>query len=198
MVSRRRTISELRWPDTSDFVEIAKQWRVEASTILLKFVWQGCDLLQAEVLSQINCSQAEDDLERDITERLEPRIRTVMTGDEPFYVQHGSYERATRKPAPAQPKEYDIAFVLRANERIIWPLEAKILSSDGAVAEYINELKGNFLTCDYAPFSSEAGMLGYLFSGEPNKAFNNIAAKVPCQLSHHPDFLDREHKTSDH
>jgi hypothetical protein len=41
-------------------------------------------------------------------------------------------------------------------------------------------------------------MLGYLFSGDSNKAFTNIATKVPCTLNDHPDFLTRDHKTSDH
>lgn len=73
-----------------------------------------------------------------------------------------------------------------------------MLSSDGAVAKYIKEINENFITCRYAPLSSEGGMLGYLFSGDPSKAFSNIEAKVPCTLSHHPDFPNRDHKTSEH
>ncbi len=133
-----------------------------------------------------------------ITQSLERKIRRGMTEDEPFDVQHEVYEFESSKSAQAQPPQYDIAFILRANERIIWPLEAKILSSDGAVAEYIKEIKENFITCKYAPFSSEGGVLGYLISGDPNTAFANIAAKVPCTLSHHPFFPNRNHKTSDH
>lgn len=121
-----------------------------------------------------------------------------MTGYEPFDVQHEVYEWESRQSAQAQPPQYDIAFFLRANERIIWPLEAKVLSSDGAVAPYVQDIQNQFLTCRYAPFSSEGGMLGYLFSGEPSRAFNIIGVRVPCTLSHHPDFLDREHKTSAH
>ncbi|HEY9875811.1 MAG TPA: hypothetical protein V6D12_20435, partial [Candidatus Obscuribacterales bacterium] len=76
--------------------------------------------------------------------------------------------------------------------------EAKILRSDGDVSKYINEITANFLKCRYAPFSSEAGMLGYLLKGLPNKAFTNIEAKVPCHLCDHPQFPNRDHKTSDH
>ncbi|MHC5833845.1 MAG: hypothetical protein ACYT04_000000102060, partial [Nostoc sp.] len=89
--------------------------------------------------------------------------------DEPFDVQHEVYEFESRQSAKAQPPQYDIAFILRANDTIIWPLEAKVLISDGAVAEYIKEINGNFLTCRYAPFSSEGGMLGYLFFGDTSK-----------------------------
>ncbi len=198
MVIRRQTISELRWPDTDEFMALSQQWNETASTNILTFVWKGYDLLVKEVFSEIDCSQAEDDVERDITQLLEPEIRRVMTGDEPLDVQHGSYERETRQLAPAQPKEYDIAFILRANRRIIWPLEAKVLKTDGAVGEYIKEINDNFITCRYAPFSSQGGMLGYLFSGDSNKAFSNIATKVPCTLNDHPDFPTRDHKTSDH
>ncbi len=152
MIRRRQTISELRWPETDEFMAISKDWCETASINILTFVWKGYDLLVNEVFSEIDCSQAEDDIERDITQLLEPEIRSVMTGDEPYYVQHGSYERETRQVAPAQPKEYDIAFILRKNRRIIWPLEAKVLKTDGAVGEYVKEINENFITCKYAPF----------------------------------------------
>lgn len=198
MGRRGKTIPELRWKDTPDFVEVAKSWNNDAITILVKLVWEGYDLLVAEILSQINCDEAEEQIERSITQSLERRIRKNMTGDEPFDVQHEVYEWESSQSAQAQPPQYDIAFYLITNDRIIWPLEAKVLKSDGAVGEYIKEIKDNFITCRYAPFSSQGGMLGYLFSGDSNKAFTNIATKVPCTLSDHPDFPNRDHKTSDH
>lgn len=201
MVRRGKTIPEKRWPDTPDFVQVAKDWRDDAITILVKLVWEGYDLLKTDVLSNINCDQAEEKLEqieRSITQSLERRIHNVMTGYEPFGDQHEVYEWESRESAQAQPPQYDIAFFLRDNERIIWPLEAKVLNSDGAVAPYIHDVKDQFLTCRYAPFSSEGGMLGYLLYGEPNIAFSNIEKGVPCTLIHHQEFIDRNHKTSDH
>jgi hypothetical protein len=198
MVRRGKTIPELRWKDTPDFVEVAKGWKNDAITILVKLVWEGYDLLVAEILSQINCDEADEQIERSITQSLERRIRRNMTGDEPFDVQHEVYEIESSQSAQAQPPQYDIAFYLISNERIIWPLEAKVLKSDGAVGEYIKEIKDNFITCRYAPFSSQGGMLGYLFSGDSNKVFTNIVTKVPCTLNDHPDFPTRDHKTSDH
>jgi hypothetical protein len=191
-------ILKQRWKNTGDFVMLAQQWCPDAITILVKLVWEGYDLLVTDILSQINCTGGEEQLERSITQSLERKIRRNMTGDEPFDVQHEVYEFESSKSSQAQPPQYDIAFILKANERVIWPLEAKILNSDGDVAEYIKEINGNFLTCKYAPFSSEAGMLGYLISGDPSTAFKNIAAKVPCELTHHPFFPNRNHKTSDH
>jgi hypothetical protein len=79
---------------------ISKDWCETASINILTFVWKGYDLLVNEVFSEIDCSQAEDDIERDITQL--------------------------------------------------------------------------------------------------HKAFTNIAKKVSCTLNNHPDFPERDHKTSDH
>ena len=195
---RRRTIGETRWLETPDFVAIATIWRKDASMILLSFVWQAYDLLLDEVLSDIDFTQIDDELERSMTQYLEQKIHRFMTGDEPFEVQHGPYEYETRMEAPAQPPQYDIAFILNQNPRIMWPLEAKVLQTDGAIADYVNAIQDNFLTCRYAPFSSEAGMLGYLLSGEPSKMFSNIETKLPCALHDHPVFPNRNHKISEH
>jgi len=150
------------------------------------------------VLAQVDCTQADRDLERGVTQYLEPRIAKVMPDDSPFYVQHGPHEFETAKRPPAQPPLPDIAFVLWENERVTLPLEAKTLRTAVDVDAYVSEVCDNFLTCRYAPFSSEGGMLGYLVVGDPARAFDNIAASVPCQLAHHPSFPNRDHRTSDH
>src|ERR1039457_4224810 len=116
------------------------------------------------------------DLERSITQLLEPRIRDAMTGDEPYYIQHGSFERETMAPPPAQPPAYDLAFVLRADERIMWPLEEKGLETPGTLAEYEREVREQYLTCRYAPFTASGAMLGYLLSGMATDALARIAS----------------------
>lgn len=138
------------------------------------------------------------DLERSITQLLAPRIDCAMSGDEPFYVQHGPFERETMQPPPAQPPQYDIAFVLRKEERIMWPMEAKVLETSGAVSEYIKDIREQFLTCRYAPFTGEGTMLGYLLSGIESDAFQNIARKAPCKLETHPAFPSRPQRLSRH
>lgn len=196
---RRKTLSELRYITTPP-AHLADQWSKDFSVRLLDKVWKGYDLLRKEILTEIDVSEAEDDLERNITELLEKRIRDVMDGDEPFYIQHNSSERETRKIAPAQPPEYDLAFVFHANERLKWPLEAKILkgTKKGDMTSYISDVKNEFLTCRYAPFSSEGAMLGYLLSGKAANIFSLIEADIPCVLTVHPDFPRRHHKISDH
>ncbi len=177
---------------------LAEEWQPDAMAQLLGFVWRAYDLLRDEVLAQIDCAQDDRDLERSVTQYLEPRIRKVMPGDSPFYAQHAPHEFATAKKPPAHPPVPDIAFVLWSNERVMWPLEAKTLRSDQNVGAYVAEIRENFLKCRYAPFSKEGGMLGYLVVGEPVIAFNNIAVQVPCDLKRHPAFPDRDHRTSEH
>jgi len=197
-VPRKLSIGELRWPVSQEFVSLASQWKEDASTILLGFVWKGYDSLSNDILSKINCTQAEDQIERSITQYLTPKIRDAMTGYEPFHVEQGINEFETREPSPAQPPVYDIAFVLRQNGRVMWPLEAKVLITDGSVSQYVKEMRNNFLTCRYAPFSSQGAMLGYLLSGKPSSAFANIAEKTPCSLRKSPAFPKRNHMISDH
>jgi hypothetical protein len=197
-MNSQNILLKLRWQNTDDFTAIANKWREDASTVLSSFIWEAYELLKSEVLDQIDSSQIEVELERSITQLLEPRIQKVMTGFEPFYVQHGAYEYETRKAPPAQSPQYDIAFVLRCNPNIMWPCEAKVLYTDGSVAEYINDIKAEFLTCRYAPFSSEGAMLGYLFSGSPERVFENLEKKIPCKLLPLIPTSDRPQRYSDH
>lgn len=173
---------------------LAGDWSRNNSAILLGYVWQAYDALLANPPTAVDLQ----DFERSLSQVLVPRIRKAMTGYESFGVEHGPYERETKKRPPAQPPQYDIAFVLYDDERVMWPLEAKKLATDGDVSDYVNEIKRQFLTCRYAPFSSEGAMLAYLLSGDPNEAFGNIAAKVPCLLAGHPAFTRRPHRVSHH
>ncbi len=197
-MTNRRTPVEARWPLTPEFSAIADSWSPDFSANLLRLVWEAYDLLAVELLSMVDCSQNDDSLETSITQELEKRIRRLMSGDELFDVQHKPCEYETRLPAPAQAPEYDIAFALRAFPRTMWPLEAKVLRTDKALAEYVKEIRANFQKCRYAPFSNQGAMLGYLVSGSELKALDNIQKKLRRTLSQHSDFPNRPHKTSEH
>ncbi len=201
MVRRgRKTPSESAFSDKYEFVELATNWQTDAITVLLNLIWQGYDLCQVDVLSKINLPQADDQLERDITQCLSLYVEQVKPDFAPFFIRSEWFEMETREPSPARPKQYDLVFVWSnpINPRIVWPVEAKVLRSDASVTEYVKEITRNYLTCRYAPLSSEGGMLGYLLKGTPEIAFENIAKAVPCVLSDHPNFSERHHKTSDH
>lgn len=195
---RRLTIAEARFPNTADFVEISRTWPADAARTLIESIWKGLDLLTKGVLEQVDCSAADEDLERSITSLLVPLIRRNLDAAAPFDVEHGPFERETRKPPPAQPPAYDIAFVLHCNPRVMWPIEAKLLRTDKAVAPYVRDLQQEFLTCRYSPFSSEAAMLGYLLKGTAEAAFFEIGKRIACSLSLYPLAPTRNHCTSDH
>lgn len=197
---RRYTILETVKPVHEEFAQLASKWHSDFSKILLGWIWAGYDLLKKEILSEVDWVLAKDDIEREISEKLEIRIRRIMPHPSvcDIYIQHEPKERETRKSPPAQPKEYDLAFIINSNERIMWPIEAKVLKSDGNISEYVKDIQNEFLTCNYAPFSDEGAMLGYMLSGKPAKAFSNIEKSLGIKLSEHPDFLNRDHKQSLH
>lgn len=160
---------------------------------LLSFVWAAYDEMRS------NPPYVDGrDLERSITQLLEPRINNAMTGDEPYYVQHGPFERETMAAPPAQPPAYDLAFVLRANERIMWPLEAKVLETPATLAEYERDVREQYLTCRYAPFTPSGAMLGYLLSGVASDALDGIARKLNVTLDEVREFPQRPHRLSVH
>ena len=165
---------------------------------MLAATWGGYDCLKGELLSQVNVSSEDEELERSITQLLEPKIRAQLTGEEPFYVQHGPHEFATRAPAPAHPPVYDIAFVLNANAKVMWPLEAKVLRTDRSVSSYVGSINDQFLTGRYAPFVNSAAMLGYLLSGGISVAFASISQSLGVALVRHPKFGSRPHRLSEH
>ena len=197
-LTKRLTLGELRYRKKPTLATL-RQWSTEFSTNMLTSVWEGFDQLTREIFT-VDPGEAEDDIERSITELLEPRIQRHIPDHAPYYMQHASAERESRSKAPAQPPTYDLAFVFWENETFKWPLEAKVLKSDtrAAVNRYVACLREKLMTFKYSPFSTEAAMLGYLFSGQPATAFSSIAQEIPCELTTHPDFAARNHKTSEH
>lgn len=188
------------WPENDVLSELAKNWAASASSVLLAYVWEGCDTVERRGLIKIGGSNSQDHshIETSITQSLVPEIRKAMLPESPYQVEHGAFEFETVHSQRAQPPAYDIAFVMNSNRRVMWPIEAKVLRTEGTLADYINEITNNYLTCRYGPFTSEGAMLGYLLKGKPCKVFQNIEKKLKCRLVHHPVFSDRDHKTSDH
>lgn len=180
-------------PADPAFVALACSWMTSPATRFLDFVWRAYD---DTLGSPFDPDPA--DLERSITQLLEPRIREAMTGDEPFYVQHGPYERETMKPPPAQPPEYDLAFVFRADPRIMWPLEAKVLETPRRIAYYVHDVTREFLTCRYGPFSDSGAMLGYLLQGVPEDTFRAIEKSLNTALQPVPEHAGKPTRRSSH
>lgn len=80
----------------------------------------------------------------------------------------------------------------------MWPLEAKKLETPRALADYVRDVRDQYLTCRYAPFSNGGAMLGYLLSGKAEDALLNIETNLGCALKEVPAFASRPHRVSDH
>ena len=83
------------WPTSSNapdpaFSALACSWMPDPSEKLLGFIWEAYD----DMASNRPVIETKD-LERSITQLLEQRVDDAMSGDEPFYVQHGSFEHET-------------------------------------------------------------------------------------------------------
>ena len=177
-----------------DFVGLACRWIGAAEAALTDLVWSGFERLK-QVAPPIDVR----DLERSITQVLAAAIDDVVPGEAPYYVQHGPYERETMLAAPAQPPAYDLAFVMRADPRAMWPAEAKILATPKALADYLADVNDQYLSCRYAPFSASGAMLGYLLSGEAEEALANIGERLGVAFTEGmPIDPSRPHRSSWH
>ena len=175
-----------------DFVAMARRWCPDVVEIMLGYVWQGFDRMREE---QFDVNSDDENIEDDITALAYVRISALMDGKAPYCLMHKPSENERRKgPSPTP----DLGFVWLANPRAVFPLEAKVLRTDGSVSAYIKEIADNFLTGRYASFSSEAAMMGYLLRGFPENAFGSISDRLGCQLGSHPSFRNRNHRCSDH
>jgi hypothetical protein len=193
-----------RPPDGAAFARLLSN---DTTNRLLSIVSEACDLVVAEICTKItDWDENFDDLERQLTELLAARIERVLGesgGFLPLGFRHGPYEREGRSPAPAQPREYDLGFYWNADERLIWPIEAKVLKDDSNtvrnLGDYVGTIQKRYLSCTYAPFSPSGVMLAYLKRGEPEVVFRHIGTRLRAKLSvHHSISLARPHRLSDH
>jgi hypothetical protein len=197
---RRQTISEQRWPKDASFNSL-RAWPGDASVIILRRVWAAYDDLAEGILSEVDWTAAQDEVERSLTAYHSVKIQERQKGDEPFILVPEMPEFETREPAPARSKAYDFGFVMRGGDySVVWPIEAKVLKTDRKLTGYLRDLEDKYLSCRVAPFSHEGALVGYLLAGSPAVVFEGIGAHLSqLLLPHpHPDFSARNHRTSTH
>ena len=179
------THSQLKYPDeVLPKVNDPNHWSLNHRTEFLQLVWEGIDLFRKD-FSNLDLSKVNLQIERSFCKYLELCIRRVMSGEEPFDVQHESWEDENANSK--RPSQNEIMFIMRFNERLSFPIEVKVLKTDGNVSEYVKAINNKFIPCIYAPFSYEGAMLGYLLSGTSQKAFQKIAKSLSTILHQHPD-----------
>lgn len=196
MAERGVTPGELRWPSDDLWAYAATVANAAAVEILLDMVWKAYDSFRADGWAQIDLTTATDELERSLTQAFWTYIK--LDTFSPFRVVPSFVEFESRKKPPARSPEYDIAFQLITQPRIAWPMEAKVLHTDGAVAEYIHAINDRLLTGIYAPFTASAAMLGYLITGTTDRCFQQLSAKLGIGLLPCSSFVGRPHCISSH
>lgn len=178
-----------------DFISLARRIIPGAISILFGYIWQGFDRL---VDQNFDVTKDDNGIEDDITYAAYCRIQDCMNPFSPFLVIHQPPETENRKLA-GQPPRSDLGFRIReGNVRSHFTIEAKVIRTEGYIAPYVKEVTDNLLTCRYSTFSSEAAILGYLLSGNPERTFDAISQSLQCKLILYDSFPKRNHRLSHH
>ncbi|QDT07201.1 hypothetical protein K227x_56260 [Rubripirellula lacrimiformis] len=203
MSSRLPTIFDDLFPDsTPEFRAIADAWPPHVVTQILTLVWDGFDRVKAlPNFKQLDFSKDYAQLERSLTDLHMTEITSLWGANasrfESFVPQHEAWEFESLSKRSARPPSCDLGFVLLINRRIRWSVEAKVLKSPGAVAEYAGDLQ-KYLDGRSAPFSTQAALAAYLVSDDAQALFSALASKLECELTSHPKFAERQHRYSEH
>lgn len=96
------------------------------------------------------------------------------------------------------PPAYDICFTHIGNATWKWPIEAKLLHSQGAVAEYLKDVRQKYLAGVAAPLVGEGGMAGYLLKGHEDRVFDKLKNELGQELAKVPVFIARSHRATVH
>jgi hypothetical protein len=179
----------------------AQRWAEDVSAQVIDWAWRGFDQLRDQHLNQVDFEQPLEQLERDLTSKHFISINQLWameTGGFSSISPHHEYpENETRPPAPGRPPAYDLAFVWVENQRVAWPIEAKVVQTPKAIAAYVGDVE-KFLGGTAAPLTGRGGLIAYLLAGEPAEFFDELQAHVHAKLEIVPAFQARAHRLSHH
>lgn len=200
-MSQRPTFSEQRWPVDNESLAQAKHWAEAIAVQVLDWTWRAFDQLRSVHLSRVNRLASLEQLERDLTSKhfIEiQRISSEETGGFCSVVPHHEYpEMHTRPNAPGKPPSYDLAFVCYENQRVAWPIEAKVLKTAKTLARYLEDVR-KFTDGTAAPLIGEGGLIAYLLAGTDADFFSTLSTELRQPLQTVASFLERPHRTSHH
>jgi hypothetical protein len=78
------------------------------------------------------------------------------------------------------------------------PIEAKVVLTPNALAEYLKDVRNKFIAGIAAPIVGEGAMIGYLLSGDDGEFFDELGGEMKLSFMTMPKFRDRPHRTSEH
>lgn len=195
---RRPTIHELVWPKGSSF-DALSCWPREFSVQVLDRVWKAFDRLKEEVLNQVQDWADLEHIERSLTDLHYDKIVELQTGEEPFLPTREVPDFESRQSAKAMPRSNDFGFKIRGGDlSLVWPIEAKVIFEIDRVASYVADLNNKYLTFRSSPFSAEAGLIAYLRGIDVNDVFNRITEQIGQIPAGLPEFVNRQHRISNH
>lgn len=198
-MTRRPTMSELIWPDDD---ELPKRWAEGVTERILDWTWRAFDEFSQKHLATVDLTQPLEQLERDLVRQHFIEIQILFSVETDGYsslIPHHEWpEMESRSSAPAKPPAYDLAYVCERNRRWAWPIEAKVLPSPGALAEYLKDVNEKFVKGIASPLAGEGGMVGYLLSEDTTTCLTNLEKKLGKQLNIVDAFKERCHRTSKH
>jgi hypothetical protein len=201
-MSRRPTLNEMLWPDDPADADLPVQWAESLSVQVLEWVWRSYDQLRDRHLARVDFAQSAEQLERNLTLLHFGEIQEIWARETDGFSSlrpgHEIPEFENRISPSAKPPAYDLGFIHTENQRWIWPVEAKVLPTSAALAEYLNDVRGKFVAGIAGPFVGEAGMIGYLLQGLPQDVFDKLIRELGQPLLSVPEFSVRQHRSSQH
>lgn len=203
MNARLPTILDDLFPDSSpEFAAIADAWPEHVLVQILTLVWNGFDRMKAlPRFRQLDFSRNYAQLERSLTDLHMQEITVLYREEgsnfESFIPHHESWEFQNLSERSARPPSNDLGFVLLSNRRIRWSIEAKVLKTATAIADYLGDLK-KYLDGKSSPFSTQAALGAYLIAGDANDTLASIGESLGVTLRKHQSFPTRAHQLSTH
>ncbi|SIN83650.1 hypothetical protein SAMN05444166_1191 [Singulisphaera sp. GP187] len=201
-MTKRRCLSQLIWPSNPADAQLPVDWASSVAIHLMDCLWRSYDQLRQKHLARIDLTQDPIQLERGLTEIHFLEIQLIWRKDTGGFASvipsHEADEFETVQGPSAKPIAYDLCFVHFMNARWKLPIEAKVLQTDGAIAEYLIDVRNKFVAGRGAPLVGVAGMIGYLLHGTPATVFANLEAELKQSLQEVAEFPTRPHRISQH
>jgi len=179
----------------------AEEWAASVTPRVLGWTWQAFDALHANVLAYVNMTQPLDQLERDLASKHFIEIQRIFAAETEGFssiIPHHEFPENESAPGGSgKPPASDISFIWYENQRVSWPIEAKVLKTPGTLAEYLKDTE-KFKKGTAAPFVGEGAQIAYLLAGTTDDFFCNLQAKLKSSLAQAAAFSNRPHRTSEH
>ena len=202
MRPRTPTLLDDLWPDDSpEFAAVAEVWPAATVRAMLTLAWEAFDALKSGKFRGIDFNLRREQIERSLTDlhaqEINDRWARSYRKFSAFIPHHEAPEYHGRVSASSKPVAYDIAFVMRSNRRLRWPIEAKVANHPGDLIAYHGDLQ-KYLSGKGSPYSAEAALAVYLRSGTAEALFAHLRKLVRQTLKPHRDFPRRAHRTTAH